>query len=145
MNVNALRLIALLLANIVLLAHTVLPHHYHETGICFMLHCNDSKEAHTHDDYDWHTHEGNPYAENCYIDDVYKVTTGGVKTTCKTTCYTGVKCGCKLVLFPLILDYLSINYAIDVTQIPFEFKPCVLSYYTEFIVGVLGLRAPPLC
>ena len=149
MSRNPACLIALLFANIILLVHAAVPHHYHEdTGVCFVLHCLDSEEAHTHDHYhDWHTHQhdGNSSADMCYIDKVYTTVGSAIKTACKMDFCLHTDCDCEDVLPTLILEYLSIEDFVDGTEKPFQLKPYFSSYHTEYFVVSLGLRAPPVC
>jgi hypothetical protein len=55
----------ILLANIVLLAHAVVPHHHHETQVCIeKTHCETDFEAHKHQPNEEnhkhnHEHDGN--------------------------------------------------------------------------------------
>ena len=133
-------LTALWIANILLLAHAAIPHHYHKnTGTCFAFHCRDSKEAHQHEHHEHHTHqhEGNPSSDRCSIDDVYTTAQKNIKTAC----CSHIECDCGQVLLPLILDYLSVT---DFgSKVLFKPKPYFVSYYTEYITQSLGLRAPP--
>ena len=126
----------LLFTNIILLAHTVIPHHYHEeTGLCFFLHCIDSKEAHKHEnnDLDEHQHEGNPYANNCFIDDDYYAFSDNNKKITNTL--TTLKC-----IFEKTISYIYLNnnIAVSIRQ-----RPCLPLFYPEFVSRTIGLRAPP--
>ena len=133
-------LTALWIANILLLAHAAIPHHYHEnTGVCFVLHCKDSKEPHRHEYSDFHTHqhEGNPHSEECYVDDVY---TAANK---KNAYCSHSNCDCGTAFYSLFSNNLSIKNFIDSKHSTF-FKPYLLSDYTDYITQSLGLRAPPI-
>jgi hypothetical protein len=139
MNVKkAISLSFLLLANIVMLAHAVVPHHYHEnTGVCVMSHCRDSNEAHRHENNhsQKHEHGGNALSDECSVD--IHVFTKNDNNNCCLHSY----CDCEQILYTLILDRVSIsNFDI---KIPFQHKPYLLSYHTEYISQSLGLRAPP--
>ena len=136
MHRKALNITILLFASIILLAHTVVPHHYHEdTGLCFFFHCIDSKEAHKHGDNDFHEHqhEGNPYADKCVIDDdYYALSDNNIKITFVLPVLK--------YIFENTISHICLNSNIAVC---FRQRPCLLLFYPEFISRAIGLRAPP--
>ncbi|MDR0333423.1 MAG: hypothetical protein LBI15_08135 [Dysgonamonadaceae bacterium] len=140
MNVKrAISLSFLLLANIVMLAHAVVPHHYHEnTGVCILLHCRDSNEAHRHENHHSqnHEHKGNTLSDECDID------IHAFAKSENNDCCSYINCDCEQILYTLILDRVSIS-SFD-TKIPFQHKPYLISYHTKYVSQSLGLRAPPI-
>jgi len=137
---------ALLFANIILLAHFVVPHHYHEDAkICFISHCQDSKEAHKHEHHDSeaHQHEGNYNPDICYVDDDYTTAQHIIKATCKTVHDLHEDCACEHMLVRFVWYDLSIENFVENTKILVEFAPYLQSYHIDYIVRSLGLRAPP--
>ena len=130
-------IVILLFASIILLAHIVVPHHYHEdTGLCFFLHCRDSKEAHKHENndfFDEHQHEGNPFADKCVIDDDYYALSDSNKKISDRL--PAIKCN-----FEHTISYhcLVSNIAVSFRQ-----RPCIPLFYSEFVSRAIGLRAPP--
>ena len=125
----------LLFTSVILLVHTVVPHHYHEeTGLCFYLHCIDSKEAHKHENNDLHEHqhEGNPYVDICIIDENYALSVKNIKNTIVLPV---LKC-----IFENTNSYICLNSNIAVS---FRQIPCLPLFYPEFISRAIGLRAPP--
>ena len=128
----------LLLANVIILAHAVIPHHHHD-GLIFLL-----TAAHQeHDDHDGeqdHTcnyppcHDG---AEECLSSTLF------VKLDQNKQLFQQdfeiLPC-----VFSLFLDY-SIPQIVDNVGLPFRQKPYLIFYHTEYISQSLGLRAPPIC
>ena len=126
----------LLLANIILLAHSAIPHHQHEQASA-CCHCEARNDAQTC------AHEKNPLPEKCcIIDHVYTPAHSNIKTTC----HFHQKCHCGQVFYILVPNTFHTDHLIKSTKRPFRFKPCLRSFYhTGLIARSLGLRAPPLC
>ena len=134
---------ALWIANILLFAHAVVPHHYHEdTGICFISHCKDSREAHHPDWHDWqnHHHEGNPLPDECTVDNDYI----HANNKEKIACCSQIKCNCRQIQLTLIENRLNTNDLVEIPQQNIRFKPDHPFFHTDFITQTLGLRAPPV-
>jgi hypothetical protein len=135
---KAISLSFVLLANLVMLAHAAVPHHYHEgTGVCVLLHCRDSNEAHKHEEHHSHNHEheGNVLSDECFL---------GILSFVKNEnngCCSYTDCDCEQILCTLILD--RINVSDFDKKIPPLHKPYTISYHTEYASQSLGLRAPP--
>jgi len=134
---RALNISALLFANILLLANTIVPHHHHENaGMCFFVHCRDSKEPHRHQSADLHdynhNHEGNPFSDKCIVDDSYFHANSK-----KISDYPPVEyCDYEQTLYCCLTTnniVVSLNFELYLPQL-----------YSEFIVRSIGLRAPPL-
>jgi len=131
----------LLLANILLLAHLVVPHHHHEhLSVCFCdFQCNDI-EVCTHTQP--HEHEKNSIPQKCcFIDNAYPPANNNIKHTCRPH----KNCDCGQVFFALIATPLYTHDFVDDTIIHFRQNPFVPLFYSEFISQSLGLRAPPTC
>ena len=135
----------LFLANAILLAHIAIPHHHHEgeESIClFDTHCQDSKEAHKHEQHGTHEREGNPSDRKCcIIDNAYTLANNNVKTTC----HIHKNCNCGQTLYTLISNSLNTQDFVNYKVIHFRQKPYVPLFYIEFISQSNGLRAPPAC
>jgi len=128
-------IVALLLANMLLLAHHVVPHHYHEeTGLCFFIHCIDSKEVHQHEDNDLreHQHDGNPNADKCSVDTDYTLIDNNKKNT---EGLPTLKCNYEQAF----ADHCLVNHI----AVSFRLQPYLPQFYPEFIACAIGLRAPP--
>ena len=136
---RALSLSFLLFANIFVLVHPVVPHHYHKnTGVCFSLHCQDSKEAHRHEHQDSpiHQHEGNPLSDECSFEVVF------------ATAYSKIKIACRIpvtdfghTLFTNNIDKFDF---VAKTTIVFRQNFYLILFYPDYISQSLGLRAPPI-
>ena len=144
---KALSLLLLLLANIILLAHAAVPHHYHETlSICFCHtpYCEDNKGTCTHEHHNAENNhnENNHNEQCCSIDTIY---TAGYKNI-KTSCHVHDKCDCgKTVVYALIPNSLYTSDFIDDTIIHFRQNPNIPLFFSDFISQSIGLRAPPAC
>ena len=133
----------MLLANIVLLVHAIVPHHRHEkTGVCFDIsHHNSCNETH-HCNSEPHEHENNPISNKCFIDNVFPPEQNNIKIAC----HVHKKCDCvKLLLYTLIPNNLNIRDIVNDNTVFFRQNPCVLIFHTEFISHSTGFRAPPAC
>ena len=133
---KAFNISILLFASVILLANQIVPHHYHEdTGLCFFLHCIDSKEAHKHDDNDLHEHqhEGNPFADRCAIDDDYYAFSENSKKFSDRL--PAIKCNFEQAIF--------YHCFINSFAVRFRQKPCISLFYPEYLSRAIGLRAPP--
>jgi hypothetical protein len=120
----------LLFANLILLAHTIVPHHHHEdASICF---------CHT----PTHQHKENPASGKCCtIDNTYISKHNNLKITFRLP----VNHDSGQILYALILNTLNIRDFTDDTLIRFQQNPYVPLYYSEFVALSIGLRAPPAC
>ena len=121
----------LLLANIILLVHAVVPHHNHEDiGICFINFSHSCE------------HEENSYPEKCcIIDNDYTPAENKIKTSC----HIHAKCNCGQILSAPVLTSLYIHNFVNDTQIDFRQNFYVPLFYSEHISLSTGLRAPPIC
>ena len=69
MTARKFALAFLFLANLIIVAHAVIPHHHHERIVCIISeHCSNDAEAHAHlAEAPHHSHDGNNNAENCTL------------------------------------------------------------------------------
>ncbi|MDR0795238.1 MAG: hypothetical protein LBE79_04185 [Tannerella sp.] len=138
-----------LLANIILLVHTVIPHHHHANEIiCFYdSHCENSQEACANEYQDaqtgHHEHKRNASSEKCcVIDDSYTFTHNNLKTSCHP--YKKCDCG-KKIFYSLISNVFYSSDFVNDPEIHFRQNPFVPLFYSVFISQSIGLRAPPVC
>ena len=136
-----------MLANIILLAHTIVPHHHHENDVvCFFdSYCKDCKEAQNHEHHNTLNHlcenGGNLSEKCCIIDNVY---IPAHNHTIKSTFFhIHSKCHCDQMFEMLMPNSLNIQDFDDKTLITYQHKPDSVNYHTDFISQSLGLRAPP--
>lgn len=69
--------VLILLANIILLAHAVIPHHHHESVICIVQkHCKNDTKQHKHNvtEHD-HQHDDNKNTTTCILKQSFVVPT----------------------------------------------------------------------
>ena len=123
----------LMLSNSVILAHAVIPHHYHN-GIPFIstLSHNECENDPFH-----YPHNKNESAEECFFSKAY-VKLGNDEQIFRTVDSNYDLLPCFLTLFSNYFTYTDENTTLPVGQ-----KLCLPSCHTEYISKKLGLRAPP--
>lgn len=151
----------LLLANIIMLAHTIVPHHHHNGLVVALVERNvkerskdhhHSPSDHHHATSDHHStssghhqapgthhHESNSEAEKCALNEVYTRSDSSPKFECFENCNYKAS---KNFVSPRGIDKFSL---VNEDGLPFRQKPYVKSYYSIFSSGSIGLRAPPVC
>lgn len=138
----------LLLANIIILAHAVVPHHHHNqvpVALNVAHHEHDSDaiyDHHHHDDTAPAEHNGNSHGhggiEECLLEKAF-IRIGNDNQAFQSLDFDLLPC-----IISLFSGYSTPKIADDV-GLPFRQKPYLLSYHTEYISVSLGLRAPPIC
>ena len=134
------------LANIVLLAVTVVPHHHHGDMICFTVsHCcgheHDTDCSHNEHNPS-HAHEHHGDAGCCNVEEWLLP---NIEPNDKHSyfCYC-VTCDSGHDLFisiiPQFLEFSSQTECLPFRQAPFE-----ETYISVYVSQTLGLRAPPFC
>jgi hypothetical protein len=130
----------ILLANIVLLAHVVVSHHYHQNVVCVeSSHCQDNNLAHKHNTQeDNHQHDGSSSA-NCLLKQAVIVSSNQGKN--ETDC---VFCSHLHSLdLHFTLPYTGNEVIIPICRIVAS-PPDVFFSFSSYITTSLGLRAPPI-
>jgi hypothetical protein len=145
---RALGISFLLLANVITLVHSVVPHHHHNgIPVAFAIthheHSDIEHDHHLHDTAQPVKQEGDSHkhtiAEECLLQTVYvKINHGERAFRLMDNGFDPFFC-----LFVLYATY-SIPEITDY-GLPFWQKPYLISYLTEYISQSLGLRAPPVC
>ena len=136
----------LILANIVLLAVAVVPHHHHGDMICFATsHCHhghdgvDKSCCHHDTQQPLHSHEHSD-ANCCNVDEwllpniepEHKHQHHCLCTTCNNS------------FFVAVLPDLT-EPTIPPAGLPFRQTPTTVTYLCIYVSQTLGLRAPPCC
>ena len=145
----------LILANIMILAHTVIPHHHHngvETSICFFFCINETTEhhhdhnlsfAHRQHCHDAETHEHDDKSnDDCILRNLYLPSNQGKQLSSlnETDLLNAWD------FFPLFIVATDSNIEIkNDANLPFRQKPHLASSYNHYVTHSLGLRAPPVC
>ena len=130
------------IANILLLANLVIPHHHHESEVCVVVsHCesdnekhDDSSSSHKHD------HDSNSKTDHCALNQVYIVATDNVRQD-----YSHVIISISNYDLPDFLALFLLNEGQaskrEITS-RLDYYP-IYSYY-NFVSTSIGLRAPPI-
>lgn len=141
---KALALSFLLLAGIALLAHSAIPHHYHEgipvavTDVCNSA-CSAGGEAATCTCHHHHHDSGSATGEDCLLEKMSVRTAGNDRLPDASDGSVFL-----LLCMPRLLSG-SVDLPEDLASASFAYKPCVQTCHTTFIARSLGLRAPPAC
>ena len=130
----------LLIANISILAHTVLFHH-HENPVSVDVcaesykHCcsDNNKEKQNHSAE--HTNKCCVF-DNCILNNPFTITDNYKQIKPEFNSFFTVK---------NIGAFDGITQITKLDGLPFRQKPYLLLFYTEFISQSMGLRAPPVC
>lgn len=69
MTARKFSFVFLFVANLIIVAHAVIPHHHHDKVVCIIdSYCGNGLEAHTHlAETPDHNHDGSNNAENCSL------------------------------------------------------------------------------
>lgn len=153
---KAIPFIFLLLANIIILAHTFVPHHHHDSIAVAIVntfsaddeavhnhgHGNNHIHTHSHDKANntkAHDHSGHELSEECLLNAPYLRQNQVKQFSSADNDFSPVPDF--IILFSLV-PRININ---DYGELPFIQKPYLISYHTTYISQSLGLRAPPVC
>jgi len=142
-KVKALFFIILAISNVNMLAHTLVPHHYHENKVCNeKFHCQTHSEAHTHHTADHnHEHDRKNNIDHCISDQVFVIRYDQAKLECKSQDFTDS--------WP---NYNQFRASIPDSELItlvisnfFKTQPSLdyITYY-QFVNSQLGMRAPPI-
>ena len=132
----------MLLANIVLLAHTVVPHHHHTMQVCLVnAHCQDDDKVHSHQSrpHD-HQHDGEDTTK-CILKQIVIIPSNGLRKDNLVSDSSDFDLDHKSVQLSLLrFTYaISENICIATLKDPDDTP----RLYSVMISHSLGLRAPP--
>jgi cell division protein FtsL len=137
---NKTAFIFVLLANMVLLAHAVIPHHHHQQQVCVeSTHCLNDEYAHTHESSQ-HNHHHDGSADNCCIlkQAVFITTVQLRLSDSNNTCLDN-----HTLNFIILSDFgFDEFYSLSVIA---SCIPEISFTITSYVTKTLGLRAPPIC
>lgn len=131
----------LLLANLILLAHTAIPHHHHQNLLCFEReHCSDEGIQHEHSKQEQnHQHDSDPFSNLCLLaDDFVSASSNGASRT--------VICQHSITHqeFNQYFYNSSVDKAISSPLINgISFAPRLIPYYYSFCHPPFSSRPPP--
>lgn len=130
-------------ANIILLAHAVIPHHHHKKLVCLeKVHCQQHINTHSFDATEQdHNHDGNGNFEYCLLQQVVVLPSNQIKKDCDDFQKDDGQEFINLISFislnknpKIILPVISIaGYKLNIT-----------SDFTSYFCSSSGLRAPPI-
>jgi len=133
----------LLFANIVLVAHAVIPHHHHSSIICVKSsHCESDSDKHDHETpLDSHRHDGPDNPENCVLKQIIAIPSNHSRQIISNL-DSGIDhfAGSDLNTSDNYSGIVKLVY----TGLFAGCMPVLSSNYLYFINSSLGLRAPPL-
>lgn len=126
----------LLLANLVFLAHAVIPHHHHGSVTCFAAsHC-DEDEAHNHDGEEHH-HDHSESSICQLLQDAVPSEANSQKFKIEASAFQLLP----LALVPQFIHIANLNSE----EVLLLRDDSCQSTYKSIIISYQGLRAPPVC
>jgi len=129
-----------LIANLVFLAHAVLPHHHHDQIVCIAsAHCVGDQEAHIHNNSAQnHQHDGNKNSTGCILKQAVVILPSQVRFL--NNCYNCSDNHNKDYFIHSNFEFEDLQtVSVNVASVP-EFDSILIS----FVTTSPGLRAPPL-
>ncbi len=129
-----------LLANTLIIAFVIVPHHHHNAVACLETsHCEDDQEEPDHcGEEHKHDHQTNPNESPCVLESLQVVTLNSVQYEDIISDHLQT---CMLNHLDLNLD---VSENLDELQLNSHFHPAKsLFNYPDYITKVNGLRAPP--
>jgi hypothetical protein len=144
MRFKNITIFLLFLANIILMFHTVFPHHHHYNQVCLISsHCENDSDAHNHDlTSNEHEHDGNKDSKCCALKQVVAVPPNFLRQHYEIADIS--------LTFDFSNSFFSIlfNTSVDLTP---EFdiynargQTIISSNYINYVNQNTGLRAPPI-
>jgi hypothetical protein len=128
----------LLVANLILLAHAVIPHHHHNLVVCIEgSHCQDS-ENHEHSNCN---HTDDETGDCCVLNQL--VLMPGNNMRHEINCAISDDFNPPFDGTPIILSYTDFNVGPKSIKAKVPI-PVIQSAYTQFVALSSGLRAPPV-
>lgn len=129
----------LVIANIILLAHTVLPHHHHEQLVCIeQAHCTDDETNHTQNSTEHNHQHDDSNSTTCALRQaaVIPSSQGRILKECDNN--SDNQNNVFFIFSTIGFEGLQ-PLLLTVTTLP-EFR----SFLTSFVSFNIGLRAPPI-
>ena len=131
----------LLLANFIILAHAVIPHHHHESLVCINFnHCQDDSDEHQHNTPE-HSHDDNNSSDCCILNQVLVFPANTVRQESNCVVSNDFHPSIANVLAISSIQRLIVLDTIFYKKMP---DPFIRSFYTIFSITSFGLRAPPI-
>lgn len=133
-------ILIVLLANLIFLAHTVIPHHHHHAELCFASsHSNTETSAHQHDDCCPHEEKQEiPSDRCCVLQDAAAIPADQVKASPKISIEPYSAPGGLWAI-----EQVEIKQNLLFAGFIRSYTPSEVSLYSQYILRSIGLRAPP--
>ena len=137
----------ILLANMLILAHAVVPHHHHNKMFVAILNVldEDARDLFNHEHGHEHHHDGN--SEDCLISEaeaaaVLKIQTddGGEWSAAQSIDHEDA-----LQIWTAAVALYELSFTTSNKEDNVRRRPYVASGHSDFIARSKGLRAPPAC
>lgn len=139
---KAISIFFILLANVAILAHAVVPHYHHDKIVAAIVNVFNGNVQylpnHSHDDT--HPHETNP--EDCAINETLVAAAFRLQKDNSLDSAT-FDFDSHLDLF--VTDIVVAAVPEPVGDSPFIPKPYTAGNHLDFVARAIGLRAPPAC
>ena len=142
----------LMLANLALLAHTVIPHHHQGEdihAICYHISAENSisdnqiNHQSKHDN-EGHAHRNNGLGDTCVLNELYiRSASGDGSSSENNEDPDFIDLSTLISLF--CYDFNSLIMLRDDGEQPLFRKPFIFSSCNLYVTCTLGLRAPPVC
>jgi hypothetical protein len=134
------------LASMMILAHSIVPHHHHHQIPVAVVHLHDGS-VDAHSDASAHTHHHGEADEDCLMSDVLG---GAVLRMLDSDSSLVVQEGLSEPLYPILAFAIVSSALLDVEPecdigLPFRRRPYPSNHYVDVVVRTSGLRAPPVC
>lgn len=134
----------ILLANIAILAHAVVPHHHHNKVFAAIVNVldDDAQKALNHS-HDSERHHHDPNSEECAINET--VVAAVFRLQKDNSLDSGsFDFGCQFDLFSAdIVVGMAASELLG--SLPFVPKPYIAGSHLDYVARAIGLRAPPIC
>ena len=133
----------ILIANIGFLINIAIPHHHHNTEVCFVnTHCQSDGETHKHGTTEHkHEHDGESTTDYCNINQVFVVPSNQVKQESKCLDYADTRINYNQsqanLADPELISFIPI-------YLSKAKHPLIVFSYSNFVNSGHGLRAPPI-
>ena len=126
-----------ILANILLLAHAIVPHHYHESEVCTEIsHCEENSS--TDKQKSEHNHEHN--AEFCIVSQTFVVRTNQLEQE-----FLSFECNNRQwQIIVLLKNDITEKLSSHHFKISKNKTPYISTNYSYVFSKSIGLRAPPI-
>ena len=141
----------ILMANIIFLAHAVLPHHHHKGEVCFVdSHCKTDSKAHKHTTSKHnhkhatkehsHDHDGNTDEQNCRLKQEVILPSNQLELEYESFDYVDNTNFCRYQANLTLTEFELL------IQPEFSIKkpPLIPSFYSRIICTNKGMREPPI-